>query len=212
MEADVTPVPPEHAPNPMAAPPPGGGGGRSSAIIVGLAVAGVAALCCVAGLAAIALPSFTRFGARSKQSEVKVNLKAAYASERAYFGAHDRYVTDVDQLGFSPAPGRYLYAFAIEGARRPATTRATGPFTGVEAVLLGAFTNEQLEDAVPEWLWREVGVSGECPKCDVTVLGVGDLDGDRAVDVWTISTKDRTIDGVVVPAGQPWNHVDDTKD
>lgn len=206
----MTPAPPEHAPNPMAAPPPGGG--RVNAVLISLMVAGVAALCCVAGLAAIALPSFSRFGARSKQSEVKSNLKAAYAAERAYFADHDRYVTDIDEVGFSPAPGRYLYAFAIEGARRPATTRAAGPFTGVEAATLATFTTEELEDAVPEWLWHEVGVSGECPKCDVTVLGVGDLDGDRAVDVWTISTKDRTIDGVAVPAGQPWNHVDDTKD
>lgn len=211
----MTPVPPEHAPNPMAAPPPGGGGGRSSAIAVGLVVAGVAGLCCVAGLVGIAVPNFLHFNVRAKQAEVKSNLKAAFAAERAFFLDHDRYSTDVDELGFSPLEGRYLYAFAVEGRRRPAGAPAgtPGQHTGVEAAKrhLTRFTNDQLEDAVPESLWGELGVSGECPKCDVTVLGVGDLDGDATVDVWTISTKERTIEGVIVPAGEAHNHVDDVK-
>ncbi len=36
-------------------------------------------------LAAIAIPNFVRFQARSKQSEAKVNLKSAFTAEKAYF-------------------------------------------------------------------------------------------------------------------------------
>ncbi|MBL8920212.1 MAG: hypothetical protein JNJ54_15200 [Myxococcaceae bacterium] len=209
----MTPVPPELGPNPMAAPPPGGG--KSYGAVIAVGAAAVAALCCIASVVAIALPSYSRFGARSKQSEVKSNLKAAYVAERSWFAEHEAWSTDVDAVGFSPVGGRYLYAFSVEGKRRPggSTRTAGGPFTGVEAAPnhLPVFSNDELEDAVDEALWREVGLSGECPKCDLTVLGVGDLDGDPTVDVWTISTKERIIDGVTVPAGQPYNHVDDTR-
>ena len=40
-------------------------------------------------LAAIAIPNFIKFQARSKQSEVKSNLKGLYTTQRAFYQEHD---------------------------------------------------------------------------------------------------------------------------
>jgi len=47
--------------------------------------------------------------------------------------------------------------------------------------------------------------------CSLTAIAPANLDDDDTIDVWSISTKDRVIDGVAVPAGSPFNHVDDVK-
>jgi type IV pilus assembly protein PilA len=61
-------------------------------------------------LAAIAIPNFIKFQARSKQSEVKSNLKALFTAERSYYQDHDTYSGCVRTIGFSPERGnRYRY-------------------------------------------------------------------------------------------------------
>jgi prepilin-type N-terminal cleavage/methylation domain-containing protein len=42
-------------------------------------------------LAAIAIPNFIKFQARSKQSEAKSNLKSIFTAERSFFQEKDRY-------------------------------------------------------------------------------------------------------------------------
>lgn len=199
----------------MAAPPPGGGSGTSTAAVVALIAVGVFGLCFVGVVAAIAIPNFMHFNTRARHAEVKSGLKEAFVAQKAYFAEKDRYSGYVEEVGFAPVAGRYLYAFELEGDRQPrGPGAAVGLHTGTLAdpVRIAPLTNDQLEDGVSEALWYEVGVKGTCPACDITIVGAGNLDGDATVDVWTISTKDRTIDGVVVPAGQPHNHVDDVKE
>src|SRR4051812_25203939 len=61
-------------------------------------------------LAAIAIPNFIKFQAKSKQSEAKTNLKAVFTSEKAYFGERDKFTTDFSASGFQPERGnRYTY-------------------------------------------------------------------------------------------------------
>ena len=61
-------------------------------------------------LAALAIPNFIRFQARSKQSEVKANLKAAFTAQRSYFQEHDSYSSCIKKIGFAPERGnRYRY-------------------------------------------------------------------------------------------------------
>jgi len=63
-------------------------------------------------LAAIAIPNFIKFQARSKQGEVKGNLKGFYTAEKAYYQDHDGYTTDATLHGFTPERGnRYTYDF-----------------------------------------------------------------------------------------------------
>src|SRR5689334_752700 len=77
-------------------------------------------------LAAIAIPNFVKFQARSKQSEAKANLKAMYAAEK------DKFSEKVGEIGFSPERNnRYAYFAAaamvsMEGrAAIPTTPSAT---------------------------------------------------------------------------------------
>lgn len=61
-------------------------------------------------LAAIAIPNFIRFQARSKQSEAKTNLKAVFTGQKSRYGEKDRYSMTLGEIGFSPERGnRYRY-------------------------------------------------------------------------------------------------------
>src|SRR4051812_3813056 len=61
-------------------------------------------------LAAVAIPNFIRFQARSKQAEVKANLKAVFTSEKSFAHEKDRFEAHVNVLGFTPERGnRYTY-------------------------------------------------------------------------------------------------------
>lgn len=203
-------------PNPMPAPAPAPGGKKSSTVVVIIAVVvGALALCCGVGvLAAIAVPNFIRFESRSKQVEAKANLKAAYTAERAYFAEKDTYSDRIAEVGFLPERGnRYLYAFSPDGDLLTPGS-AAGDHTGVlvDTTKHPGASPDALEEAVPKALWDEVGVHGTCPAdCFITIVAAGDIDSDSTVDVWSVSTKERIIDGVTVPAGMPHNHVDDTK-
>lgn len=187
-------------------------------LIIGVIVAVLVFCCIIGGLVAIAIPNFVRFGARSKQSEVKVNLKSAFVSEAAFFQDQNAYSTSIDEVGFMPErANRYLYLLSTEGEVQPrsAPTMPAGTFTGVapDTFRLGGMNVEGLERAIPRELWNDVGVSGKCPDaCSITIVGAGNLDSDDTIDVWSISTKARTIDGQSVPAGVPHCHVDDTKE
>src|ERR1700757_1968481 len=61
-------------------------------------------------LAAIAIPNFIRFQARSKQAEAKTNLKAIFTAEKSYFGLNDHFSNVMGAIGFAPERGnRYNY-------------------------------------------------------------------------------------------------------
>jgi len=96
-------------------------------------------------LAAIAIPNFIRFQARSKQSEAKTNLKAVFTGQKSRFGERDRFSSLIAEIGFAPERGnRYLYdlgpvvgGFGACGAGtlepRTAPTVVAGSYSGVEA-------------------------------------------------------------------------------
>lgn len=204
----------ENAPNPMAAPPPGGGGGgkAGAAVVVTVLVLG---LCCVAvALFGVAVPNlYSRGHSRSRSSEARSNLRGAFAAEKAHFAEFDRYSPYIEEVGFLPELGnRYLYALAAEGAlaSRP-PGHSTEQHTGVHSDPRHGLSDEALEAKVPDALWDEVGLSGECPKCDITIIAVSNLDKDDDIDLWSISTRDRVIDGATVVAGTPHQHLDDLK-
>src|ERR687883_2014072 len=79
-------------------------------------------------LAAIAIPNFIKFQARSKQSEAKANLKALFTAEKAFMQEKDRYSSLVGEMGFSPERNnRYAYYLASSPTldNRSTTTATT---------------------------------------------------------------------------------------
>lgn len=71
-------------------------------------------------LAAIAIPNFLRYQAKSKQSEAKANLGAIFTSETSYNAERDVYTTR-GNLDWAPT-GRTRYAYSV-------TTAAATTFT-----------------------------------------------------------------------------------
>ena len=65
-------------------------------------------------LAAIAIPNFLKFQAKSKQSEAKTNLKAIFTAETAYFGENNSYGTFA-QANWQPVGTKQLYYYTIGG-------------------------------------------------------------------------------------------------
>src|SRR3982074_2418134 len=87
-------------------------------------------------LAAIAIPNFVKFQARSKQSEAKANLKAAFTAEKAYAQEKDNYSTQINVVGFLPERNnRYAYFLTSTGSlqdRTAALVPGRPPPTGVQ--------------------------------------------------------------------------------
>lgn len=63
-------------------------------------------------LAAIAIPNFMRFQAKSRQSESKTNLGAIGTTAEAFRAENDTYIATVAQLGWGPqGNSRYGYSY-----------------------------------------------------------------------------------------------------
>ena len=182
-------------------------------------------------LAAIAIPNFVKFQARSKQGESKTNLKSAYTAERAYYSEKDQYLEDFALIGFQPEDGnRYSYrsqAACGTGAwARPGTTIPTS-YSCVDAnTKFGTTANGA---TIPTGNWAAVGAPAyqpatagvspdvaSCPQCGFSLVAVGNVDNDTNLDVWYIGTGGATVtaNGGISPetqmiSGVPFNDVND---
>jgi type IV pilus assembly protein PilA len=142
---------------------------QGGGLMTGVAVVGV--------LAAIAIPNFIKFQARSKQSEVKTNLKAIYVTLKSYYAEKDKYCTSFQQCGFQPESGsRYLYFLGPKEV------------VGGDAVVDRAALRKQAEDAM-----RELGVRSSVGKSGFLVVGAGDPDNDGNLDIWSIDDQNSLI-------------------
>lgn len=147
-------------------------------------------------LAAIAIPNFIKFQARSKQTECKVNLESAYAAQQLYWAAHNAWGQTADEIDFAPqTKTRYAYRISAQSA--------------VPATIADGLSTEALERGYPMDLVPQLGSVGSCPDCVLTMACAGNIDSDATIDVWSISSAQRTVKGEVIPAGRPFNHVND---
>lgn len=73
---------------------------RAFTLIELMIVIGIIAL-----LAAISIPTFSKFIAKAKRTEAHMNLHALYAAQKAYWAEHGRYSTQLagpDSVGWKP--------------------------------------------------------------------------------------------------------------
>jgi type IV pilus assembly protein PilA len=181
-------------------------------------------------LAAIAIPNFIRFQARSKQGEAKSNLKALFTAQRSFYQEKDRYVDNVRDIGFSPERGnryRYLNGDCTNAEDRsvmPATTHTDDECITVDtAKHTSATTDPGFIGAAPSWKKATgqsdpgfPGASGTCPVCEFSGQAVGNIDNElTGLDSWYISSVDSLATFVCpagtenVPAGGPSNLLND---
>src|SRR5919206_4933883 len=87
-------------------------------------------------LAAIAIPNFIKFQARSKQSEAKANLKAIFTAQKAFFQEKDRFSSLTGEVGFEPERNnRYAYFLTSSGSledRATSTIVQATTYTGIQ--------------------------------------------------------------------------------
>lgn len=70
-------------------------------------------------LAAVAIPNFKKYQARSKTSEAKVQLAAAYMALESFYHTYSTYASCLVDMGFETPTGNY-YAIGFEnGSRNP---------------------------------------------------------------------------------------------
>lgn len=80
-------------------------------------------------LAAIAIPNFLRYQAKTKQSEAKSNLGSIFTSQVTYFGEEDVYASTIANLGWAPE-GTTRYAYSISTAAPANATQFSSRATG----------------------------------------------------------------------------------
>jgi type IV pilus assembly protein PilA len=169
-------------------------------------------------LAAIAIPNFLKFQARSKQSEAKANLKGVFTAAKAYYAEYDRFNADVagavmafNAIGFSPERGnRYSYYSGAPdiqdrsavGIPAPTATTSYGIIPvdtykfGTTAVIPGvpgSIGNAVASSEVgnPPCLSPGVGIVAGTNGCGL-IGALGNVDNDPGHDRWFIGI-DETI-------------------
>jgi type IV pilus assembly protein PilA len=180
----------------------------------------------VAIAAAIAVPNFIRFQARSKQSEARMNLKAIYSAQRAFFQEKKYFSQWTGEIGFDPERNnRYAYFLSPMMLLQDRSTtlidhnRTTYTGIQVDSLKYGS-TSAQYYALETPCGTAPVAVdafqygSGMSPR--FVAVAQGNIDADPTLDEWSISSERRvfkasgncTADGDN-PAGEPANDQND---
>jgi type IV pilus assembly protein PilA len=168
-------------------------------------------------LAAIAIPNFIKFQARSKQSEAKANLKALFTAEKAFFQEKDKFSSLVGEVGFAPERNN-RYAYFADATFTPDDRSGTTATTGTNATAIQAdkfkgYAQQVLPASMPCG-----GTLGVATTNEVVFTGAasGNIDTDPTNDQWSISTQSRTTTGTcdgtpsgAVASGEPVNDIND---
>src|SRR4030081_405439 len=146
-------------------------------------------------LAAIAIPNFIKFQARSKQSEAKANLKAIFTAQKAFFQEKDRFSSLTGEVGFEPERNnRYAYFLAatgnIEDRTNSVITQAT-TYTGIQVDTFKYGSTFHQTSAAPACS-SGAGVVAPPPPSFVATAQ-GNIDADATIDQWSISSNSRVF-------------------
>jgi len=158
-------------------------------------------------LAAIAIPNFIKFQARSKQAEPKANLKALFVSQRSYFSERDTFSSSMSDIGFIPERGnRYMIASggtslssrasAAENVVPTDTGFSVDTYKGYTAITTAATTNITAAANA-----TSAGTCGVATTGCVVVgntgafecVAAGNVDNDATIDTWAVSSMSLAI-------------------
>lgn len=144
-------------------------------------------------LAAIAIPNFMKFQARSKQSEAKANLKSIFTAQKAYFVEKDVYGAYLSDVGFGPERGnRYAYRLAATPVNWEDRTTATVSFSGtgsVDGITVDKFKFAQ-DTTNPTFAGTPNPAVGTDGTGYFTATAAGNVDNETTgIDSWFITTS-----------------------
>jgi type IV pilus assembly protein PilA len=133
-------------------------------------------------LAAIAIPNFLKFQAKSKQSEAKTNLKAIYTAETGYYGENNTYNT-FDKVNWQPV-GTARYAYSL-GTDNGIASPTPGPGTSflIQNTSAPLYTDASFVTAPARLVGSNSFWAG----------AVGNIDNDPGLDEWTINDNNSLV-------------------
>jgi type IV pilus assembly protein PilA len=169
-------------------------------------------------LAAIAIPNFIKFQARSKQSEAKANLKAIFTAQKAFFQEKDKFSSLTGEVGFEPERNnRYAYfldASAVMEDRSASTITAATTYTGIQVDVF-KYGSSFSQTYAATTCATAAGVTAP-PTPSFIATAQGNIDADATVDEWSISSNSRVFTGSASctadtnnPSGEPANDQND---
>jgi len=137
-------------------------------------------------LAAIAIPNFLKFQAKSKQSEAKSQLGAIFTGELAYFGEQNMY-GDFVAINWSPS-GTPRYHYTLAGW---ADNALTGVGASVVLVATAPAWNQNLNNAMDNGVVATPGAIGTVlgPPATFTAGAGGKISNSATTDGWSINEK-----------------------
>ena len=137
-------------------------------------------------LAAIAIPNFLRYQAKSRQAEAKMNLGAIFMSQTAYFGEATAY-GNFAQIGFILAGSTNRYTYRSGGAA-PDGGPSTG-MIGADLISPGDGFLPTSENTVVPAMNSKAGT----PNPGFVATATANLDGDESIDQWHVDQMKRDL-------------------
>lgn len=133
-------------------------------------------------LAAIAIPNFLRYQAKSRQAEARTNLGGIFVAEASFFGDVSRFGT-FQEVGFTLAGSSNRYSYRGPDAAGSAGCAATGAAPTACYLPAGTGTGGHAADnsVVASAASIVVGALG------FTATAVSDLDNDPTPDEWHVN-------------------------
>ena len=175
-------------------------------------------------LAAIAIPNFIKFQARSKQSEAKSNTKAMFTAEKAFYSEKDRFSTLVGEVGFAPERNN-RYNYFIGGVAQDDRTGAVATTaTTAQAIQADVFKYGTGATVVTTTIANTctnsnggitsaIFISSDTAGATWGGFAVGNIDADNTMDVWSITSASRIAsscdNNTNVSGGEPSNDYND---
>jgi type IV pilus assembly protein PilA len=156
-------------------------------------------------LAAIAIPNFIKFQARSKQGEAKSNLKALFVSQRSYFAEKDTFSSSVAEIGFLPERGN-RYFIGNGGSTISVRTGAAETVDNTHCGF-GVDRAKGFEDVTAAAVVAGTAAGTGIGVCTGAAIGcvalgnngafqgvaAGNIDNDTGIDSWAVSTMSMTV-------------------
>lgn len=134
-------------------------------------------------LAAIAIPNFMSYQAKSKQAEVKAAMGGIYKTEIAFFAEYNRFSGFTDIHYTESGIGRQRYTY------RAMPTDALGVPTGTPEVLAPP-SGSTAENTV---------VTADSTAIGFTATATGNIDSDATLDQWHINDSHQMVVDVSDP-------------
>jgi type IV pilus assembly protein PilA len=165
--------------------------------------------------AAIAVPNFIKFQARSKQSEARTNLRTIYTGQMAFFQERKRFSQWTGEIGFDP-DGNNRYAYFLSGDMQVLQDRSTSIIDHHTTTFTGIKVDIFMYGSTSYQGYRTTACGTKATVIDTpprfVAVAEGKIDADLPVDEWSIASNPRvfkahadcTADGDN-PAGEPAN-------